>query len=281
MDGRVGIELGFWYIAERLWRCREKQSHKPSKERDRRDDQFKNKVRNELSMPGYASQAQQTRPMAPFDPPQEPTTNQWSQDLSDLIAFENEPDGFNSEISSFPPYAGYPNPSGFDGSQVPADPTLYSSSEHAAQHADPQNPATAYPYTTMLAQNASPCSAAGGSAHRSSRPSSHSRDSGDRTTQDTQDTQYTQDAALLLLHHPHHHPDGPSPCCCDGGGGGRCSCSTSPGGIPGGLHSSTMPGQGSSEQNLYGIGTSLAMRKEYPDGGAHGDEDFNSFPDMQ
>ncbi|KKY34233.1 hypothetical protein UCDDA912_g05791 [Diaporthe ampelina] len=226
-------------------------------------------VRNELSVRECATQAQQSRPGEAYDPLHVVTPGQWQQDLSGPLPFGSGLDVYSSQFSPYPTFPVYASHLGAGGSQLPA-PAQDASSEGAAQPAAPQHAHTTFPYgaTTMLDPSGRPCSAAEGSAQRSSGQSSHSRDSGGRT-QGTLDTQYTLDAAL------DPRPGGAAPC-----DGGHCSCSTSPGGIPGGR--STMPGEGSSDdQNLYGIGTNPFMRKECHDGGSNSDEDLAHFRTLQ
>ncbi|KAK7710627.1 hypothetical protein SLS63_012901 [Diaporthe eres] len=151
-------------------------------------------------------------------------------------------------------------------------PTMHPSSEYPTQYADPHSAPTAYPYGAMPPQSGSPCSAAEGSAHRSSGPSSQSRDSGDLTLE-TQNTQYTQEQDAALLHHHCYRAGDGRPC------GQACSCSTSPGGLLPGQHSATSPGQGSSEHSLYGVGTNSFARPECLDG-SNSDEELGPIPDM-
>lgn len=265
MNGQMVItDHGFQYFVERFRHCRNKEPHEPCNERRKRDERFMVKVNNELlglfARQG-SSQAQQTRPVAVNDPPRMATPSpQWGYSFG-------FPGLFANQDSSYPSEPIYGTHLGFNGSQVPAPATMYPSSEHGpVQHAAPQNALTTLPYP-VLPSNGSPCSAAGRSAHRSSRPSSQSLDSS-YLTQDTQDTQFTQPYATAFHQ---HRPDEGVP----GGPAGTCSCSTSPGGIPADQHSCTdVAGQGFSEHNLYGVG----MRPAECLDGSNSDVDLGPLP---
>ncbi|KAG6357713.1 hypothetical protein INS49_013592 [Diaporthe citri] len=276
---------GFRYMAESFEYFFNSESHKPSKVRVDRDKSFLAMVDNELPTRHGASQAQQVQPTVVCDPPDGATQAQWENGFDDDLSLGIDLGLYTSQIP-YPTFPVYASHLGVNGSQTSAS-TMHPSSQDPTQYADPQGAPTAFTYGAMPPQSGSPCSAAGGSAHHSSGPSSRSRDSGDLTleTQETQNTQYTQqeqhDAALLL--HSHHccyraAGDDAGPC---GQGCSACGCSApSPGGTPGGRHSATCPaGQGSSEHSLYGVGTSSFARPECLDG-SNSDEDLGPIPDM-
>lgn len=263
MNGQmVMTDHGFQYFVERFRHCRNNEPHEPSSERRERDERFMDKVNDQL--PGLfvqrgSAQAQQTRPVAVNDPPRMATP-------SPLWAYNFEfPDLLADQYSSYPTQPPYASHLGENGSQVPAPATMYTSSEHGpVHHAAPPNALTTLPYPA-LPSNGSPCSAAGRSAHRSSRPSSQSLDSSYLTqgTQETQETQFTQPYATAFHQ---HRPDEGVP----GGPAEGCSC-----GIPAEQHSCTdLPGRGFSEHNLYGVG----MRSAEPLDGPNSDDDLIPLP---
>lgn len=157
---------------------------------------------------------------------------------------------------------GYTDGFGVGTSQVPA-PNLGPSSEHPSQHAAPQYAPTASPYKDMLAQNDRPCSAAEGSAGRSSGPSSQTHDSGYQTSQE-------QNAAALLQNH--QHAADPQ----YGDTGCYCSFSTPLGEIP--SQHATIAGQDSSD--LRGVFTGPFM-PACADAGPNSDEEISPLPHAQ
>lgn len=278
---------GFRYMLKCFQHLRNHESHKPSKIRLDRDRCFEAMVDNLLSTCHSASQAQQTQPTVVYDPPDGDIPTQWEENgLDDPLSLGIDIGLYTGQIP-YPTFPVYASHLGGNGTQMPA-PTMHpSSSEDPTQQyaADPHNAPTAFPYHgAMPPQSGSPCSAAGGSAHRSSGPSSQSRDSGDLTLE-TQNTQYTQQDAALLHHCCRAVEEGGPPCDHHGAAPcSSCSCSTSPGGMmPGhgpGRHAGTSPGhQGSSEHNLYGVGTSSFARPEFQDG-SNSDEDLGPIPDI-
>lgn len=267
MNGQmVMTDHGFRYFVERFRHCRNKESHEPSNERFKRDKRFMVKVNDELPGPFArrgSSPAQQTCGVVVNDQPHVATPPpQWEYNFETSLF----PDLYANQYSSYPTQPPYATHLGGNGSQVPASATMYPSSEHGpVHHAAPQNALTTIPYP-VLPSNGSPCSAAGRSAHRSSRPSSQSLDSSYHTqaTQETQDTQFTHPYATAFHQ---HRPDEGVP----GGPAGACSCSTSPGGIPADQHFCTeVPGQGFSEHNLRGVG----MRSAECLAGSNSDDDL-------
>lgn len=261
---------GFRYFVESFGHCRNKELHEPSNERLERDNCFMRMVNIELP-PRGGSAGPEMSPVGPRpqvnDPPRMATPpTQWGYPLEDPLF----PDIYASQYSPYPTEPIYGSHLSINDSQVPGPATMYASSEHGpVHHAAPQNALTTLPYTA-LPSNGSPCSAAGRSAYRSSRPSSQSLDSSYLTqgTQETQDTQFTQPYATAFHQ---HRPDEGVP----GGPAGACSCSTSPGGIPADQHSCTdVAGQGFSEHNLYGVGTRPAECLD----GSNSDVDLGPLP---
>lgn len=297
IDGEKGMTgHGFEYMVGRFWKCRDTYSHERSRERLERDHRFVTMVHNELSMRQRAPQAQQPAPMVVCDLSQDATRAQWGASFENPFSLGTEAGLYDSHVP-YPTFPIYASHLGVHDSQVSAPTALYPSSEGYAAYppAGPQHAAATFPYVAMPPQGGSPCSAAGGSAHRSSGPSSQqSRDSGDHT-QDTRDTQYTtqeQDAALEQQ--PHHHRrlgDGEE---AGGPGSGAWSCSTPTGdmcaGVSGGASSDlTLCGVGSSAGVLGGassdlalgdVGSSSSMRAaEFLDV-YNSDEDLGPIPDL-
>lgn len=279
---------GFRYMVKCFKHLRNHESHKPSKVRLDRDRYFEAMVDRVLSTRPGASQAQQTQPTVVYDPPDGDIQSQWEENgFVDPLSLGIDLGRLYTSQNPYPTFPVYASHLGGNGSQMPA-PSMHPSSEDPTHYAaDPHHAPTAFQYGAMPPQNGSPCSAAGGSAHRSSGPSSQSRDSGDLTLE-TQNTQYTQEAALLN-HCCRAVEEGGAPCDQHGAAPCSCSCSsccsTSPGGMmPGhgpGRHAATSPGghQGSSEHNLYGVGTSSFARPEFQDG-SNSDEDLGPIPDI-
>lgn len=269
MNGQMVItDHGFRYIVERLRHCRNKEPHEPSKERLKRDQCFEEMVLHELSTPQDAPQVQQTPTMTAGDPPHEFEPPQWGTQIDDTLSL-GDIDVFANQYTPYPAGAEpfYASHLGINGPQVPAPTTLHPPSEHVpAHHAALQHAPATLPYG-VLPSNGSPCSASGGSAHRSSVPSLPSHDSSYQTheTQDTQYTHYTQQNAVPFHHYPEDgRPEGPA--------GGCSSFSTSLGDIP--SQHATIPRQRSSE--LRGVGT-----KPFPeDAGSNIDEEFGQFHDI-
>lgn len=153
-------------------------------------------VQTELFRRQCATQTQQTHPlpMAVYDPSHGVAPNHWDPNLVNFLSLASTPVFVQGQLSN-PVMSGYTNGFGVGNYQGPA-PDLGPSSEGPSQNAAPQYAPTAYPYKDMLAQNDRPCSAAEGSAGRSSGPSSQTHDSGYQTSQE-------QTAAALLENHQH------------------------------------------------------------------------------
>lgn len=253
MDCEAGIpDHGFRYIVKGLWECRDAHSHDHSEERLELDRRFEHTVHNAFRWRQTAPQAQQTPSMVVSNAPQgiAPSLPENVFDPS-LQQFWLDDPGLYANLSPWNPiepnHVSHPGANGF---QVPASTTLFPSSDHGStHHPAPQYAPTTVPYRGpgMLPQPGNPCPAAEGSAHHSSGPSSQSLDSSYQT-QETQDTPYTQQSAAAFDHHHQPYPNDGRPC--DHGGACSC-CSTSPVGIP---------GQVSSAQNLWGVGTKPVTR---------------------
>lgn len=196
--------------------------------------------------------------------------NSWEQNrLVNPLSLDNDIVLFSDQFPQYNIMQEYGNDFGVHASQIPV-PDLTPSSEGPAHHAAPQHAATTFPYKDMLTQNDRPCSAAGGSAGRSSGPSSQSHDSGYQTS-----PQEHNAAALLHPYQQHQqHADDARPAWdCN-------SFSTALGGMGPGQHHATVPGQG--PLDLCGVGTGPLMPPEECGGaGSNSDEGFSPLTNIQ